>query len=327
MNRTIESAIFEEGWSFAMARTIGLCVGLWLYGILLILLSMAAYVLYHWTGAGRKSLAAVALGMAILTTADFALLMRGVVLELQRARLEIEGELWSLEAAHTYRSIFLAKDLLFVTNSLVTDSFFIYRCFIIWGRNIRVVVGPLLMLLGSAILGYLAIYEDISESVSAYHIYTPAAVAMGLATNLVVMGLTAGRIWWIRRDASVLKSAHVKKYNTVLAIILESGAIYCISTLLYLIASSTLPVYKNIEPSVIAAILETSMPPTLNIAPTLTIVRVGLRRSGIGVSAMQDGLQEFPTVRAAVPVRAPTVGVRDVGFLPHVINIGVNEEP
>ncbi|KAJ6513693.1 hypothetical protein C8R47DRAFT_1064399 [Mycena vitilis] len=158
MNHTIDSDIFEEGWDFAMARTIG---------------------------------------------------------------LRIEGKLWSSEAAQTYRGIFLAKDLdlLFVTNSLVTDSFFIYRCFIIWGRSIRVVVGPLLMLLGSAstnsppaILGYLAIYEDISDSVSAYHIYTPAAVAMGLATNLVVMGLTvsriqAGRIWWIRRDASVLESA------------------------------------------------------------------------------------------------------------------------
>ncbi|KAJ7654038.1 hypothetical protein DFH06DRAFT_1416850 [Mycena polygramma] len=333
MDPTIDPTIFEAGWDLALSVTTVLGVATFLYGILLILLGMAAFLLYHWTGPSRKTLAMVTLALAILSTAQITLQISGNALQLRLVRLALEGEALPLKTVTSFRNIFVAKDFLFVTNNIVTDSLFIYRCFIVRGRNARVAALPLLLLLATSVLGYLFASGNIFGFAPAYHIAyhidTRVPIAMGLATNMVLMGLTAGRIWWIRREACVLQSAHVKKYNTTIAIILESGAIYCISNLLYLIPGSTLqvnssssllrPMVSGVPPTVVA-VFEASMPQIMNIAPMLMIVRVGLDRArDVGDPVAAHGRQTAP--REMVSVRASTLENCEAGISSSVLDI------
>ncbi|KAJ6467696.1 hypothetical protein C8R47DRAFT_1152462 [Mycena vitilis] len=265
----------EREWPIIQARVAGICVQFFLYGILLVLSSIAAYLLYYWKGAGRRILATVVSLMALLATAQLALQVPDIVLGLQIARLGIEGEAWpaptTLEATKVYDYIYMAEDALLVTNNIVTDGLFIYRCFVIWGRNPRVVVLPSLMLATTTVVGYLAAYED--NVGAATYIDSRLPFVTSFATNAVLLALTAGRIWWIRRNAClVLEPAHTRKYNTALAILLESGAIYCLTLLIYLIS-------YTINNSLVTTVFSSSIPQMMNIAPMLTIVRVGLGRS------------------------------------------------
>ncbi|KAJ7654046.1 hypothetical protein DFH06DRAFT_1203506 [Mycena polygramma] len=227
--------------------------------------------------------------MAALATTHVVLQVRGTVLQLQIIRRMIQDPAVDVggDAILAYERVFAFQGLLLFANNLVTDGFFIYRCFIIWGRSTRVTVIPIFMLLGSAIMGCLTAAENAYGGVQTNFIDPRIPFGVTLATNALLMGLTVGRIWWIRRDACiVLDSAHVRKYDTVIAIILESGAIYCLALLLYLIAFSV-TTKLSVESTntvgfgtalLVSTSFQVSLSQIMNIAPMLTIVRVALGR-------------------------------------------------
>ncbi|KAJ7150517.1 hypothetical protein C8R43DRAFT_1191798 [Mycena crocata] len=73
-----------------------------------------------------------------------------------------------------------------------------------------------------------------------FHIDPRAAVILATGTNIILTCLTAGRIWYIRRDAALLlgwKGVH-KSYDTATATILETGMIYCLCMTIQMIADS-----------------------------------------------------------------------------------------
>ncbi|KAL0566900.1 hypothetical protein V5O48_015094 [Marasmius crinis-equi] len=102
--------------------------------------------------------------------------------------------------------------------------------------------------------------------------------------------MTAGRIWWINREAQLvlLDRSVVKKYNTAVAIILESGAIYPIAQILnigFIFAFQPPRVMPfNPLPIVVTA---------ASIAPTLVIVRVALGQSVESVDGMVETQMRF----------------------------------
>ncbi|KAJ7616324.1 hypothetical protein DFH06DRAFT_1145596 [Mycena polygramma] len=220
MNYTVDLT-FEDGWGFTLNRAPGLSMQMLLYGIQLVLLSIAARLLYRWSGTGRKILVAATITIAILSTAQICLELGAAVVGLRLARLELEGQFWLPESTYTYTCIFTAKDVLLVTNRYTVASS------------------------SGGVEHASRVFGDDNGSTVPY--------AMAIATNVSLMVLTAGRIWWIRRDAClVLEPAHVRKYNTAIAIILESGAIYCLAGVAFLIGSSM--------PLPVPAIVEASLP-------------------------------------------------------------------
>ncbi|KAJ7830992.1 hypothetical protein B0H14DRAFT_3714182 [Mycena olivaceomarginata] len=112
---------------------------------------------------------------------------------------------------------------------------------------------------------------------------------MIILTNLTLMALTAGRIWWIGRDVvSALEPSIMRVYGTVIAMILESGAIYCMSIVLYLIS-----VLRLNKPDSVPAItvFRAAIPQIMNIAPILILVRVG-SGSSVGDETNSYGIRE-----------------------------------
>ncbi|KAJ7787665.1 hypothetical protein B0H14DRAFT_2952290 [Mycena olivaceomarginata] len=312
MNYTIDTDKFAEYWTFDRSLVYGLSVS-----VLLVLFCIAAHALYHWTSGARKSLVIATSAMVVFATLQVVIHVQDTVLGLKIIRFSTEGEVWPalpvLGTTNLYGQLISAKDFILVTNNIVTDGLFIYRCFLVWGRRIGVVILPMFMLLATTVLGYLTAYE--SESESPYFIDDRVAFEMGLVTNIVLMILTAGRIWWIRRDARiVLRSAHVRKYDTAIAIILESGAIYCASIIVYLI-SDTL---SSADGLLAFAIVQSAFPQVMNIAPMLIVVRVGLQGRSV-----DDSITQRRRTSPGERVEAPGMLESGGGSPSFVIEIGV----
>ncbi|KAJ6464968.1 hypothetical protein C8R45DRAFT_1023572 [Mycena sanguinolenta] len=89
------------------------------------------------------------------------------------------------------------------------------------------------------------------------------------------MCLTAGRIWYMSREARNAKlNALHKRYHTVIAMILESGALYCAVLLLEVLALSLDSQFYAV--SIFQGICYGLVEQMVNITPTLIFARVGL---------------------------------------------------
>ncbi|KAJ7690813.1 hypothetical protein B0H17DRAFT_1063992 [Mycena rosella] len=101
---------------------------------------------------------------------------------------------------------------------------------------------------------------------------------MNLATNLLLMCLTAGRIWHIGRQVRIVHQGNVgKEYNTAIALLLESGALYCLCLILWAV-SLTDRTHVNDFECIFSGVTAAWVGQTVNIAPTMIIVRARQQR-------------------------------------------------
>lgn len=170
----------------------------------------------------------------------------------------------------------LAKESVYVTTAALADTLLIYRCYMVWGHNYKVVILPVLLLLLSTGAGYTSVYQfstledgdgaQFDDNLKRW--FTVLYSAM-LANNVLTTTLIASRIWWrSRQSGSELGWRHQAKYNWIIAVVIESGAIYSFSLLIYL-------VLYTIESQAQKLILD-SLCQIASIMPTLIIVRIGL---------------------------------------------------
>ncbi|KAJ6563358.1 hypothetical protein DFH09DRAFT_1159005 [Mycena vulgaris] len=272
-------ADFARYWDFPISGAYVTCAKISFYGALIVLIATAAYLLHHSTIQRRRILIIATSVMAVLATAEVVIQIRVTLLEFQLFQLAVQGEVYpdSLRASRVFDQgsiLYTVKYILLVTRTshAVTDSLFIYRCFMVWNRNLWAVVLPAFTLLVTTVLGYFTACQYGYSTTGPY--FDPRIVfLMVILTNVMLMALTAGRIWWIHRDARILlESASLRRCNTVIAIILESGAIYCLSLVLYVIS------YSFVDPKLtpLNRILEGALPQIVNIAPVLIITHYSL---------------------------------------------------
>ncbi|KAF7342236.1 hypothetical protein MVEN_01811600 [Mycena venus] len=207
------------------------------------------------------------------------------------------------ELMKRWNQINIVMGAVYVTSNLIADSIFVYRCYCIWGFRRRIIAVPVTLLIASGCLGYASVIvcglEELSEFLF-INIFFPLAVVFSVLTNVMLMALTAGRIWWIARGArAIMGPAVVQQYRTVIAMILESGALYCIPGLLYLITFATRPSSTQV---IFAALTQ-----IVGIAPTIIVVRVGLGNSVDSVDSFRAG---GPAVQGSVlDIRAEVEGL------------------
>ncbi|KAJ7022173.1 hypothetical protein C8F04DRAFT_1240908 [Mycena alexandri] len=176
--------------------------------------------------------------------------------------------------------LLFAANIIFGVNNVIADGLVIYRCYCVWNYNGYVVIVPILSLIATSLFGL-----DLDLPAKPFY-------GLSLATNILVNMLTAGRIWWIYREARMcLKTDMQKKYLSSLAILVESGVLYSATVLAFLILVTIVP--TRISTPAIYQMLAQIM----GIAPTLIIVRVGL-----GVSVQNVEI----TVKAAVTMTSET---------------------
>ncbi|KDQ58340.1 hypothetical protein JAAARDRAFT_206286 [Jaapia argillacea MUCL 33604] len=183
------------------------------------------------------------------------------------------------------------QQLLFTSNELLLDCFLIYRAFVLLQGHRWVTFFPSVMALATAALGFLnswALYElyvlaDQSQATSQrltprfsrllnLELYTTSAFsALAFATNVVLTSIIVGRIWWMTRELlPLLESEGAKKYRKTMAIVIQSGSIFPLTLLAYLITLYLSPIWAGMVLDISSQVA--------GIGPALLIIRVGLQR-------------------------------------------------
>lgn len=260
-----------------ISLTLASLVSLWMetlfYGGYAVLYFICMYILLY----SRRRQTSMNKAMVFTATAMFLLSTAHIVIGLVRAlkafvdssdgALEYYSEIWN------WLSIF--KQALYATNNILADGLVVYRCYIVWNYDYKIITVPIIMLLSTTVCAYLAVYNfsqvHPGDNVFSSNIagWGTALFSLSLATNIIVTTLIASRIWWISREAaSNFGRRYGMRYNQAFAIVIESGAIYSLSlcTLLILYCQRTNAQYIAYD----------SLAQIMGIVPTMIIVRVGL---------------------------------------------------
>ncbi|KAJ7022967.1 hypothetical protein C8F04DRAFT_1240507 [Mycena alexandri] len=243
MNYVVESSIFKAASSQMILFGVNACVKLVCYGIYGSLFVLAIHILARRKAAGNKLLVLYTCTMAIFGTAQVVICLMQtaqivrlviVLVEEDTATSDVTNpNLLRLEAAAA--SLALAQQLVFASNNTGV---------------------------GCAV--------NTTNPNSAFYVLRHAPFVLGAITNLTLVILTGGRIWWIRRDALRVGIADglLSHYNAAIAMILESGALYAMLATALAITPPTGTDYTFVLQGIAIHVI--------NIAPTMMVVRVGL---------------------------------------------------
>ncbi|KIJ55474.1 hypothetical protein M422DRAFT_774492 [Sphaerobolus stellatus SS14] len=182
----------------------------------------------------------------------------------------------------------VARTAAYVALTAVADSLFIYRLYIVWGRNKYIIILPILLLCGSLTsgVGIEVVIGTTSSDLFGTSLagWATSFFSISLVQNIITTFLIVFRIWRVNID--VARGPGSRSLWPVISVILESGAIYS-STLLVLLstyASGSFSQYIALDMLV----------PIIGITFTLIIVRVGLGISQ-GASAHRGNNNNFST--------------------------------
>ncbi|KAJ7792466.1 hypothetical protein B0H14DRAFT_2930854 [Mycena olivaceomarginata] len=248
-----------------------LWVGTFFYGIYLVLFCICMYILLH-RPSSRGNTVLLVTAIALFT---FSTILIVLILVLVTAEIE---ELASIPSD----SIQNAAYIIYAINNSIADGLLIYRCYVVWNQDWRVIILPVILLITSTACGLDIFLDPIPQ------------FAVILATNFLATGLTAGRIWWISHHSrAYLEAAAQQRYASAIALVVESGMLYSATILAFLIVISFPSLSSTLEEPLLQIVTQ-----VMGIAPTLIIVRVGL-----GVT-VEDSLGTFRTrTTASIPLR------------------------
>ncbi|TFK47989.1 hypothetical protein OE88DRAFT_1738112 [Heliocybe sulcata] len=197
----------------------------------------------------------------------------------------------------------LFQTTLFVVQVLIGDAMLIYRSFIVYGRDWRVVAVPILMLLGTLVSGIELVYQfsivdarTVTDETYFGNVVQPWSTAMkvaSMAQNIVCSTIIALRIWRIGRYDSG------KIYWRSIELIVESGILYSLVVLVLLVL--------NVTKQNTYSIVYYALVPIIGIIFTCIIIRVGLREgSTVDSQSTSLPLDSSPGVRITFAQPGPS---------------------
>lgn len=113
-------------------------------------------------------------------------------------------------------------------------------------RDRRILIAPLLILVAGFCGGCVVIAYDILIDVHGYSakyqdpymVWTEALVAAEMLVTWVVTGLIIGKLWWVGRRSKAAAQPGgppVNRYRSIIIALVESGALYSVTMLIFLI--------------------------------------------------------------------------------------------
>ncbi|KAF8129998.1 hypothetical protein K438DRAFT_1887081 [Mycena galopus ATCC 62051] len=274
MEDSVNYALFNVYWDLVLGEILDTSVHIFFYAIFLILFIIAIRNLGRRETAGKSVLLTFSWALAALGTAQ-AVLCISRTIETLRLLNKVVKQGADLNPgpvpARTYILLGFAEDVVFVVNNLTADLLFLYRCYVIWGPQKKVLVVPGTFILSTVVLGCISSTQALSPISTA--VYT-----IGAATNLTLVAFTAGRIWLKQRDAIHIdtNSTLRNRYSTVIAMIVESGALYCFFAILCAITSQIKEKLQSAIGDITFGVTVSASAQGMNILPTVIIVRAGM---------------------------------------------------
>uniref|UniRef100_A0A0W0FIY4 Uncharacterized protein n=1 Tax=Moniliophthora roreri TaxID=221103 RepID=A0A0W0FIY4_MONRR len=263
-----------------------LTVMLYVYGIYTVLFIISLHILTHKQDRPNRRL------YIFFTTALFTLTsLHNIILTFNLARqatLEFtftKNQDWASYLAYlshdNVKAIIAGFQIVLPLCLVITaDLMLLHRCYVIWGSSKWIALPLIFVMLSLAVCEIVAsVFGIIGISNTAdsakeklYFQGNTIDTAFWLANmgiNIILTLLTAGRIWWISQEAKKHMGPAIKtRYNTIVAIILESG-------ILYPIFITTNIIYDYLaDPEVpFPFSFSVVMYQVIGIAPTLIIIR------------------------------------------------------
>jgi len=243
-----------------------------LYGINLCVFILCARVLY------LKGLRGVNLLMLIVASTQFALctghtvtlvvgLVRGFLNPPWTSSKETSDYILNQDEPERK-----AQAMLYLTNSLIGDAILIWRLWIIWGRSFLLTVPFIFLFIATAVAGFTGFIRlgrlNLSQTVRIPSVinWLTASWCLSIATQFGATLLIGYRFWKSVQGTS--KGIGASRL-AILWILVESGALYSVTTILML----------GFSRANVGAIIVTALGQISALGPTLIIVRVGLRGS------------------------------------------------
>ncbi|KAL1941817.1 hypothetical protein VTO73DRAFT_6817 [Trametes versicolor] len=122
--------------------------------------------------------------------------------------------------------LFTTKHSLLVAVLLVGDSFVNYRCWVVWGKNIWVVLFPIALSFTSAAAGSYTMwaYSNLpNQTILTEAKWLKAFFALSLVANAVATLTLAYRIWSVDRSMKNMAEPSQSRLSPIVRIVLESG--------------------------------------------------------------------------------------------------------
>ncbi|KAJ7922028.1 hypothetical protein B0H13DRAFT_2317953 [Mycena leptocephala] len=248
MEYVVDPVLFAPSWAIMVDIVCLTCTTLLLYGLYILLFIASIRTLAQRNVPRRRLLVGTTIAMFLLGTCGtfVVVAMAGVSIRITKAVVEGSTDLPRLIGV--LGVLQLTEVVRVSTNNVVTDLLFLYRCYLIWGSKKKVLIVPAFCILATVVL-------------------------------MVISWLTPPDQveWYNFVDALADRFSRPNMYNTAIVLILESGAIYCLCLILWVISLTTLTptgefaaIFSGITGGLVAQIV--------NIAPTLILVRVGMGR-------------------------------------------------
>ncbi|KAJ7060139.1 hypothetical protein C8F01DRAFT_208755 [Mycena amicta] len=219
----------------ATSTLIALFVESVLYGLFILLFALSMSVLFSKrkrSAGGTKPLIFASITMFILATIHIGI-------DLRRA---MDSFLFHINIAPVSTVGYLLKSTAYAMQTIVGDSFMLYRVYLVWNGDKRVVLPLAVCLMGGVAAGIGALQSFAATKhangdpifLTNLHNWIVSFFSLTLFTNLTCTLLIAGRIWLINRSTAA--NAHVfgRGLGPAIMIIVESGAIYSFALIILL---------------------------------------------------------------------------------------------
>ncbi|THH10830.1 hypothetical protein EW146_g8243 [Bondarzewia mesenterica] len=206
-----------------------------------------------------------------------------------------------------------------IINYILSDAVLLWRAWVLWDRNIKVMIVPALMWFITAVAAFVSVgllrmgYATISAII---------ASTLPLVTNIVATSLIAFKAWKYSRSIKAFlgnSSAPKIRAGAVLALLVESGFLYCAIWIAYVISrfSSVGPLFKDIMQAIIVQISGSY--------PTVVIVLVALQKTAWDMTASIEGVQSvFQVATRPPPAIRFSLSMNDQPNHSPIVQIGFN---
>ncbi|KAJ7806425.1 hypothetical protein B0H14DRAFT_2304381, partial [Mycena olivaceomarginata] len=182
-------------------------------------------------------------------------------------------------AAETH--LLVGADAMFILSDFFSQLVLIYRCYLVWNRNIWVIILPVLVAFAAASCGFAVIGLVLSIAPTAPQApadivpFGDASFAMSLILNFISSSLIVGRVWWLARRHDVPGVPGLSRSRRIIrqatGVIVESGLLFLATQFVFVILFAIAhPAQALVEPLAVQIYA---------ISPLLIVVRVGMGKS------------------------------------------------
>ncbi|OAX34587.1 hypothetical protein K503DRAFT_868825 [Rhizopogon vinicolor AM-OR11-026] len=257
--------------TIAMAQLLGVFLESLAHGVYLMVFKECIFVLRKRHSRASYYLVGTAVSLFILTTTH---LFIDVTRSIQAFTSNMEEPYYPTIYYNMYNTwMDILKSILYVSVTLVSDAFILYRLFIVWDRNYFIVALPFLLFIADIVSGALWVYTltlppGSNVYASAIAVTLKVFYSMTLVMNVICTSLIALKILMIHRRVASYKTLGSNQLSRAVSIIVESCSLY--SALLVVMITTVVS-----ESPVVFIVLELVCP-VIGIVFSSVIIRVSL---------------------------------------------------